>query len=118
MTETRQSRYKASHPWVRLLEYARRRCTDPTSPAWKSHGGKGIRCSISLAEVETLWHRDNTASLRQPSLDRIDATLDYTLANCRIIEHWANGRLPHEEIPEWVTRPDAPQTVENVGHYE
>ena len=112
----RQLAYRKRNPWVRLLEYARRRCIDPNERSFSSHGGKGVSCLITLPEIKTLWERDNAAALKKPSLDRIDSELDYTFANCRIIEHCLNIRLPHdselrekdlsaknEAVPDWVT---------------
>jgi hypothetical protein len=93
---TRQARYKLRKPWVRHLEWARRRCKDPKAKAWPSHGAKGIKCRLTLQEVETLWIRDAAARMTKPSLDRIDSSKDYEFWNCRFVEHFNNSRAPHD----------------------
>lgn len=118
MKHARQARYKQRKPWVRLLEYARRRCSDPKAKAWPSHGAKGIKVFLTLAELETVWKRDGGDKMVKPSLDRRESDKHYCIHNVRIIEHYLNARLPHdaalraedqgdpsfqhEDVPDWV----------------
>lgn len=94
--KTRQARYKARKPWVRLLEYARRRCSDREHKSFGSHGARGVKVTLTAAQVEILWHRAAASKMQKPSLDRIDPGADYTFENCQIIEHFLNGRAPHD----------------------
>lgn len=89
---TKQERYKKSHRWVRFVEWARRRCSDPKSRAYSWYGGRGIRCELLAADAKLLWERDGAAKMARPSLDRIDVDGNYTLENCRFIEFVENRR--------------------------
>ncbi len=51
--------------------------------------------NLTGAEAKILWERDDACAMKTPSLDRIDATKDYTFENCRVIEKALNERLPH-----------------------
>lgn len=104
---TRQDRYRKRKPWVRFVEWARRRCNDTREKEFRNYGAKGITCQLTASDVEKLWIRDNAAKLKKPSLDRIDASKSYTVENCRFIEFYENIRRPHvpdlEKVPDWVT---------------
>lgn len=58
------------------------RCS--TSGRW--HYEKGIKCKITPTEIKILMDRDGYTNLKQPSIDRINPDLNYTLSNCRFIE--------------------------------
>lgn len=115
MKYAKQEAWKLKHPWVRHIEYARRRCTDPNHKSYGSHGAKGIKVFLTSQEAKILWERDGAAQLKKPSLDRIESDKHYCIHNCRFIEHWLNSRLPHdptladpswqheEPTPAWVT---------------
>ena len=87
---TKQEAYRLRKPWVRYVEYARRRCGAKAGKWYRLYAGRGIRCEIAIADTAYLWRRDNAAALASPSLDRIDSDWNYTLANCRFIELSAN----------------------------
>jgi len=97
---TKQAQYKKRNPWVRYVEWARRRCKDVYN---------GIECHLNSSDVKKLWMRDEADKLKKPSLDRIDPALHYTMDNCRFIEFFRNIRRPHdaalndEKTPDWVT---------------
>ncbi len=93
----RQAAYKKRKPWVRLLEFARRRCNDqdPESKNYAHYFEKGIECHLTLGELEVIWKRDNAHLLTRPSLDRKDANEHYTYENCRVVEWLINVQLPH-----------------------
>lgn len=96
-TQTVHNRtYYARKPWVRHVEWARDRCRNPKAKAWPSHGAKGIKVLLTITEAEKLWHRDKAAEMRRPSLDRRDASKDYSFENCRFLEFDINSRLPHD----------------------
>lgn len=95
--ESRFARYRKTHPWVRLVEHARRRCsTNPDvdrNPWWPNYGAKGITCDLTAKQLAFVWNRDEAWKLKKPSLDRIDASKGYTLDNVRIIEFTLNARM-------------------------
>ena len=95
--QSRQAAYKARKPWVRLVEWARRRCNDTNQdgPNYWHYQAKGIICDLTAAQVEAAWKRDNAHLLKRPSLDRKDATKNYTFDNIRVIEYMTNIRMPH-----------------------
>jgi hypothetical protein len=66
------------------------RCNSPTDRKYRFYGGKGIKAKITIEELFILWKRDKADKLNHPSIDRIDPSKDYTLANCRFIEHQEN----------------------------
>jgi hypothetical protein len=92
--ESRFARWRKSHPWVRMVEHARRRCNciDPNG-WWPHYGAKGIKCHLIGKQLEEIWIRDGGAMLKKPSLDRINPNFDYANWNVRIIEFKLNSRL-------------------------
>ena len=95
--ETRQSRYKRTHPWVRLVEWARRRCNDKSSKWYKFYGARGIICTITAADVKKAWIECSAHLLKRPSLDRIEGNKGYVPGNIRVIEFNANARMAWDE---------------------
>jgi len=79
-----------THPWVRFYTNAKQRCTNPKHPSYKHYGAKGVQFNLSVDEIKQLWMRDKADLLSNPSIDRIDASLDYTYNNCRFVERWLN----------------------------
>ncbi len=89
---TRQERWKLAHPWVRLVEHARRRCADkPGTRNWAYYGNKGIKCFLTSAEVKELWDEANAWKMLKPSIDRKDSNGHYTKENCKIVEFLFNS---------------------------
>lgn len=84
------ARQRIARPWLRHLDNARRRCEVPTTNKYKYYGGAGIKCLLTVDEIEQLWNRDHAISLKQPSIDRKDSTRDYTFDNCQFIEFEQN----------------------------
>lgn len=62
------------------------RCSKKNNPSYKSYGAKGVKCYLSIDDLEYLWNRDKAAFMRQPSLDRINSNGHYHLNNCRFME--------------------------------
>lgn len=93
--QTRQAKYKARKPWIRFLEWARRRCNDqdPDSRNKAHYFDKGIKCDLTSNELQAVWERDKAWLLKRPSLDRIRSNEGYTMFNVRIIEFTLNSRL-------------------------
>lgn len=98
----KQARYHASHPWVKYISWARRRCADTDSKWYQFYGSKGITCTLTAADAEFLWKRDSAAELKRPSLDRIDSAKNYTLANCRFIEFDDNVAMAWNRDFKWL----------------
>ena len=95
--ETRQDRYRRTHPWVRLVEWARRRCNDKSSKWWPYYGGRGITCAITAADVKLVWDRDGGGQMQRASLDRIESAKGYVPGNIRVIEWACNARMALDE---------------------
>ena len=70
----------------------KQRCNNPNATSFKSYGGKGIKCFLTLQEIETLWERDHAENLKQASIDRINSKGHYTFDNCRFIEMSENRK--------------------------
>lgn len=66
------------------------RCNNPKATKYKYYGGKGIRCYLSLQELECLWLRDKAGKMKKPSIDRKLSDCHYTFKNCRFVEHGVN----------------------------
>ena len=75
-------KYILARPWVKFLINASSRCTKKNGP----YNIKGIKCLLTVNDLETLWFRDKAWLLQEPSLDRIDGKKHYTFENCRFIE--------------------------------
>lgn len=70
------------------LKSARYRCNNRN---YKTYFDKKIECFLTLEDIYYLWDRDNADAMEQPSLDRIDNNKNYTIDNCRFIEHIENS---------------------------
>lgn len=74
---------RKTRPWTLFWWYARRRCNNHKN---KLYYGRGIKCFLTLVEIENLWKRDRAYLLKNPSLDRKHPDKHYTFDNCRFIE--------------------------------
>jgi hypothetical protein len=84
---------RRERPWEIVYRDILKRCTNKSNSAFYHYGARGIKCLITKEQVKYLWNRDNAASLKKPSIDRVDSDLSYTLDNCRFIEKDENCRL-------------------------
>jgi len=84
------------------LSSMKNRCNSIKSCGYAYYGGKGVKCLIEMDELEFLWHRDNGASLKRPSIDRIDSNGNYEIQNCRFIELSEN--VKRREFPNRVPK--------------
>lgn len=91
----RQREYRKLNPLKCLYSGIKKRCENPKNHAWKYYGGKGVKCLISLEELKFLWDRDNAASMKIPSIDRVDSDGNYEISNCRFIEKTENSGRAH-----------------------
>lgn len=83
-------KYYRNHPWAKHMARMRERCN--CHPNY--NGKKYIRkVYITMKELKDIWFRDKAYLLKRPSIDRIDNDGNYTVENCRFIEHRENCRL-------------------------
>ena len=85
----RVDRWRA-FPWNKTLCYIRLRCNSKPAINYSRYGAVGIKCLITSEELKFLWNRDNAGDMKKPSIDRINSKGNYTLKNCRYIEHSEN----------------------------
>ncbi len=45
---------------------------------------------LSRQKIKSLWFRDKAYLLKEPSIDRLNSSKDYTYGNCRFIEKMVN----------------------------
>lgn len=82
----KQKEYRKIFPLRKLYQNIKQRCEYPQDKKFQYYGGKGIKCLITSEELRFLWDRDKAILMKQPSIDRIDASKDYCLSNCKFIE--------------------------------
>ena len=87
-----RDRWAEAHRWANHYYNMRARCQISTTHKYKYYGGKGIKCLLTMEEIERLWHRDNAAAMKKPSLDRRESSGDYVFDNCQFIEFDDNRR--------------------------
>jgi hypothetical protein len=81
-----QSRHYFKRRLYYILRAIQQRCNNPKNRDYRWYGAKGIRCYLTLEELEILFVIYNGASLIKPSVDRIDSKGDYTFSNVQFIE--------------------------------
>ena len=79
--------YYAKKPWMKTYLHIVGRCIYNKEGEYFK---KGIKNFLNTQDLKYLWFRDKAYSLKQPSIDRIDADGDYTLENCQYIEYSIN----------------------------
>ncbi len=95
--QDRRAIWRKAHPWVRFVEFARRRCNDTDCERWRIYREKGITCDLTSKQLEVIWQRDSAHLLKRPSLDRYpDCDGNYTLSNVRFIEFNENPRIARD----------------------
>lgn len=92
--KSKQLRYRKRKPWVRFVEWARRRCSDKKDQRWRVYRDKGIECHLDAASLEAIWKRDEAWKLKRPSLDRFpNCDGHYEIQNVRFIEFNLNAKI-------------------------
>jgi len=75
--------YYKLYPWKKTYKRVTNRCRyDKNHPYYK----KGIKCLITIKEIEILWFRDKAYLMKKASIDRIKRNEHYKFRNCRFIE--------------------------------
>lgn len=91
--QERRKKFWAKYPWRRFLYWIRNRCNNPNNYSYGSYGGKGIKCLLSMEDLENLWFRDKAYELNHPSIDRKNNKGHYEFDNCQFIEHVINSGI-------------------------
>lgn len=86
--------YKAQ-PWYRAYHRAWNRCNSVGHKNYKYYGLRGIKMNLKPTDCRLMWERDKAEYMRKPSLDRIDPSKNYELANCRFVELSYNIKRRH-----------------------
>lgn len=86
-------KHRSTNPWYVTLCAIRQRCNRISNCNYKYYGGRGIKCSLTIEDVKYLWLRDKAKLMKKPSIDRIHNNGNYSLHNCRFIEHSKNISL-------------------------
>jgi hypothetical protein len=92
-------KYCKENPWYKIFYNIKNRCENPASIDYQWYGGKGIKCLLTKTEIKQLWVRDGADKMKRPSIDRLNSNYDYTLSNCRFIEH--NDNCTKAQLERW-----------------
>lgn len=68
---------------LRNVEY---RCTNPRDKRFKNYGARGIKCFLTIDDLQRLYERDRPDLMLRPSIDRIENEGHYQFTNCRFLE--------------------------------
>lgn len=85
-------RKKIESPWGKAYSNARIRCLCPSVNKYEYYGGRGIKCLLKTADVKEAFIQAKAWKMKQPSLDRIDSSKNYTKENIRFIPMDLNRR--------------------------
>lgn len=77
-------------PGYKHWKALKQRCNDKKASNYKYYGGKGIKCDITLDEINKLWEIYIAENLIEPQLSRKDHTKNYTFDNCIFINKTLN----------------------------
>ena len=112
--------WKKRNPWMVSYAGAMTRCNNKNAPQYRTYGGRGVECRLTVEQVKELWERDNAANMKRPSIDRIDSSGHYEKGNCRFIEQALNASLGSKMRNDKFNRcaerhPGTPRTLEISG---
>jgi hypothetical protein len=89
------TKYRRQFPWVKTFTSIRSRCNTKSDKSYRWYGKRGIQNKLTVNNIKYLWYRDQAYLMKKPSIDRKDPDKNYTLSNCRFIEHVENCKLAH-----------------------
>ena len=78
-------------PWYIAYHGIKDRCGKPGHARFKSYGGRGIKCMITMEQLAMTYYRDKAHLLKQASVDRINPDDHYRIGNIRWIEKLENS---------------------------
>lgn len=105
-------RYRRNNPWAVSCYHARERCF-PSG----AYGKRGIKFLMTIKDFKFLWLRDNAASMKRPSIDRIDTNGDYRLENCRFIALKSNMKRTRGSVLNILKEWDDKKTLKESAEY-
>lgn len=85
------ARKKKTEPWAITHKSIKARCIYSKDHPYRK---KGIKCSITVIELKTLWFRDEAHKMNKPSIDRLNPDKSYSIDNCRYME-WKDNIINH-----------------------
>lgn len=86
-----RKRHFAKFPWRATFHSIVSRCKGQNPSGRKYYVPRGIKCQITMMELEYIWHRDRAFKMVKPSIDRKNSNGNYVFSNCRYIEHRENS---------------------------
>lgn len=90
-------RYVKNNPWSRNRQKMLARCKH--NPAYNGERRK-IEVQMTMKDVKNMWFRDKAYLMKQPSINREDTSLHYSVDNCCFMELNENQRQPRDVYPE------------------
>lgn len=72
------------------LKAARQRCNDKNASNYKWYGAKGIKCELTINDVEKLWELSEAKWMFEPQLSRKNHNKNYTFENCEFLDKSIN----------------------------
>ncbi len=79
-------------PWVQSYNNARERCSNPNANKYSYYGGRGIKCLLKPIQFKEIFFRDKAYLMACPSVDRINPSKNYELANVKYSEFGENRK--------------------------
>ena len=78
-------------PYYKVWQQMLQRCTNPTNNSYHCYGARGIKVCEEWRTFEGFWKDMADGYQKGLTLDRIDGTGNYEVANCEWISHSANS---------------------------
>lgn len=89
----------SKHPAFAVWRSMKQRCTEPTHPAWKNYGGRGITvCARWRHSFESFWEDMGPTWKEGLDLDRRDNDAGYSPENCRWVTRRENSNNRRKSV--------------------
>ena len=92
-------KYHILYPLRHTFHNIKYRCNTPSCKNYKSYGGRGIKCLLSLEDLNFLWKRDRADLMKRPHLHRINSDGNYELSNCVFLTINEHAKKRFEKKP-------------------